>query len=123
MPLRFRTGVGFAILFSIAMGLHFALTDRGLEDHSPRRFKAAGRIILASALIAGWIVGAVFALSHTVVVALLTAFLGGSVLLKVFEEEIPSDRRCSFWWFITGLSVYGALLNRHRWLVQPDWLR
>lgn len=52
-----------------------------------------------------------FAPSHTVVVALLTAFLGGSVLLNVFKEEIPSDRRSSFWWFITGFSVYGRLLS------------
>ena len=34
MPLRLRTGVGFAILFTVAMGLHFVLTDRGLEPAS-----------------------------------------------------------------------------------------
>lgn len=43
MALRLRTGIAFAVLFTIAMGLHFVLTDRGLEEHYPRRFERIGR--------------------------------------------------------------------------------
>ena len=43
-------------------------------------------------------------------VALLTALLGGSILLNVFKEEIPSGRRTSFGWFLTGLVLYAGLL-------------
>ncbi len=43
-------------------------------------------------------------------VALLTAFLGGSVLLNVFKEELPADRGSSFGWFLAGLGLYSALL-------------
>jgi hypothetical protein len=40
LQLTYRTGVAFAILFKIAMGLHFILSERGLEE--PRLRRAAG---------------------------------------------------------------------------------
>jgi hypothetical protein len=110
MPLRLRTGVAFAVLFTVAMGLHFVLTDRGLEEHYPARFGRGGRLALAGALLAGWAAAALFAPSSTLLVALLTALLGGSILLNVFKEEIPTGRRSSFPWFLTGLVLYAALL-------------
>lgn len=110
MALRLRTGVDFALLFTVAMGLHFVLTDRGLEEHYPRRFDTRGRLGLAAALLVGWGLSAVFAPTSTVLVAMLTALLGGSILLNVFKEEIPSNRGSSFMWFITGLTLYSALL-------------
>lgn len=110
MALRLRTGIAFALLFTVAMGLHFVLTDRGLEEHYPRRFDAQGRAALAAALIIGWALSAVMAPTSTVLVALLTALLGGSILLNVFKEEIPSNRGSSFAWFLTGLTLYAGLL-------------
>ena len=110
MALRLRTGIDFALLFIVAMGLHFVLTDRGLEEHYPRRFNLRGRLALAAALLVGWVISAVSAPSSTIVVALLTALLGGSVLLNVFKEEIPSDRSSSFSWFLVGLTLYAVLL-------------
>ena len=53
MAPRLRTGAAFAVLFTIAMGLHFVLTDRNLEERCPRRFRGADRGALAGALIAG----------------------------------------------------------------------
>jgi hypothetical protein len=111
MPLRLRTGVAFAVLFTVAMGLHFVLTDRGLQQHYPRRFRSSGRAALAGALVLGWALSAAFAPSSTLLVALLTALLGGSVLLNVFKEEIPSDRQSSFSWFMIGLTLYAVLLG------------
>lgn len=110
MTLRLRTGIGFAILFTIAMGLHFVLTDRALREHYPRRFARTGRAALAGALIAGWILSALFAPTSTLLVAVLTALLGGSILLNVFKEEIPSNRGSSFGWFLTGMGLYTGLL-------------
>ncbi len=111
MALRLRTGVGFAVLFAVAMGLHFVLTDRSLEEHYPRRFPRSGRILLAAALLLGWGLDALFAPTSAVVVALLTALLGGSILLNVFKEELPSSGRSSYGWFLTGLGFYAALLT------------
>lgn len=110
MPLRLRTGVAFAILFAIAMGLHFVLTDRGLEEHYPRRFGKGGRLGLAAALLVGWGAAALFAPTSALLVALLTALLGGSILLNVFKEEIPSNRASSLPWFLVGLGLYAGLL-------------
>jgi hypothetical protein len=111
MALRLRTGVDFAVLFTVAMGLHFVLTDRGLEEHYPTRFTAGGRLTLAGALLLGWLLSAVFAPSSPLLVALLTALLGGSILLNVFKEELPTTRRSSFGWFVTGLTLYSLLLG------------
>ena len=111
MPLRLRTGVGFAVLFAVAMGLHFVLTDRGLAENYPRRFRAWGRYVLAGALLLGWAAVAVAAPASTTLVSLLVAFLGGSVLLNVFKEELPSTGRSSFGWFLAGLALYAGLLT------------
>ncbi|WP_299166802.1 hypothetical protein [uncultured Arthrobacter sp.] len=110
MALRLETGLLFAVLFTIAMGLHFVLTDRHLEEHYPHRFAASGRVVLAGALLVGWLLSALFAPTSTVVVAILTALLGGSVLLNVFKEELPSNRGSSFPWFLAGMVLYSALL-------------
>jgi hypothetical protein len=42
---------------------------------------------------------------------LLTALLGGSNLLHVVKEELPTTRRSSFGWFVTGLALYALLLG------------
>jgi hypothetical protein len=110
MAPRLRTGVLFAALFTVAMGLHFVLTDRGLAERYPRQFSTRGRVLLAVALVLGWALSAALAPTSALLVAMLTALLAGSILLNVFKEEIPSDRRSSFGWFGTGLAVYSALL-------------
>lgn len=110
MALRIRTGLGFAVLFTVAMGLHFVLTDRGLSERYPRRFRHSGRLLLTGALVAGWVASVLLAPTSTLVVSLLTALLGGAVLLNVVKEEVPSERRGSFGWFAAGLVIYGVLL-------------
>lgn len=110
MPLRLRTGIVFAILFSIAMGLHFVLTDRGLEEQYPRRFRGSGRYVLTVSLLVGWGLAALIAPTNVLVVSVLTALLGGSILLNVFKEELPSQRDSRFSWFVFGLAAYAALL-------------
>jgi MFS family permease len=111
MALRPQTGVAFAVLFAIAMALHFVLTDRSLEEHYPRRFPRSRRLLLAVALLAGWGLDALFAPTSTVVVALLTALSGGSILLNVLKEELPSSGRSSYPWFVVGLAPYAGLLT------------
>lgn len=110
MALRLETGLLFAILFAVAMGLHFVLTDRSLNEHYPRRFGKTGNILLAASLVLGWVVSALFAPTSVVLVAVLTALLGGSILFNVFKEEVPSGKASSFGWFLTGLVLYAALL-------------
>ena len=117
LPTTWRVDGGFAVLFVVAIGLHFVLTDRGLEEHYRQQFdRRLPRLLLASALVAGWAVGALFAPTRTVVVSLLTAFLAGGILLNVFKEEIPSTRRSHFGWFTAGLMLYAVLLGVVTWM-------
>ncbi len=110
MPLRVRTGLAFAVLFTIAMALHFVLTDRGLEEHYGELFDRRSRVLLAAALVLGWLLAAVASPTSVLVVSLLTALLAGSVLLNVFKDEVPASHRSSFGWFVTGVGVYSAIL-------------
>ena len=112
LPLTWRTSVAFALLFTLAMGLHFVLSDRGLEEHYGDRFdRWTPRLLLAAALLVGWGLAALVAPTSGVLVSLLTAFLAGSILLNVFKEEIPSTRRSHFGWFAVGLAGYALLLG------------
>lgn len=55
LPLTFRTGAGFAVLFTVAIGLHFVVTDRGLEEHYAERCdRWTPWPVLAGALLLGW---------------------------------------------------------------------
>lgn len=42
MPPRLPTGILFAVLFTIAMGMHLVLTDRGLQEHYPTAVRSPG---------------------------------------------------------------------------------
>jgi hypothetical protein len=93
------------------MGLHFILSDRGLEENYGALFdRWKPRLFLTGALLAGWVLSVLFAPTRSITVGVLTAFLAGSVMLNVFKEEIPSARRSSLPWFLTGLAAYAALL-------------
>ena len=52
-----------------------------------------------------------FAPTSPVLVAVLTALLGGSILLNVFKQELPSTGRSSYGWFMVGLGLYAGLLT------------
>jgi hypothetical protein len=112
LPLDWRTSIPFAILFTVAIGLHFVLSDRGLEEHYGDRFdRWPPRLLLAGSLLVGWALASLFAPTSSIVVSLLTAFLAGSILLNVFKEEIPSTRRSHFGWFTAGAASYALLLG------------
>jgi hypothetical protein len=120
LPMSWQASVPFAVLFTLAIGLHFVLSDRGLEEHYGSRFdRWPPRLVLAGALVLGWALAALVAPTSAVVVSLLTAFLAGSILLNVFKEEIPSTRRSSFRWFAIGLTTYALLLIAVTALAEP----
>lgn len=109
---NWRVSPAFAVLFTVAIGLHFVLTDRGLEEHYGDLFdRWPPRLLLAAGLVAGWALGALLAPTSTVVVSVLTAALAGGILLNVFKEEIPSTRRSHFGWFLVGVVFYSLLLG------------
>jgi hypothetical protein len=56
--------------------------------------------------------------TSTLLVNLLTALLGGAILLNVFVDELPPERHSSFAWFMAGLVAYAGLLTAATYLTK-----
>lgn len=109
MPIRVEASAPFAIVFTLAMGFHFAINDRGMERHHAKLFAGQGRVVLIGALFAGWLLALVTEPDSVLIVAVLASFLGGSILMNVAKEEVPSDRDSSLGAFFCG-EIVGALM-------------
>ena len=105
MSLRARSSITATVLFTIAMALHFVLTDRKFCRFYNERFNHVGRFILMCALLVGWLCSVIFDPVNVLFAAFMVAFLAGSVLLNVFREELPAAGLTSYCWF-----SFGALL-------------
>lgn len=97
------------IAFSIAMGLHFVVTDHGLYEHHEDTYERAGRYVIAAALVLGWLLSLLITASASVVSALF-AFLAGGVILNVLKGEVPEERESRYGAFVFGMIAYSALL-------------
>ncbi|WP_456272220.1 hypothetical protein [Bacillus sp. AK031] len=106
---RETEGVLNLLLYGIAMALHFIVVDQGLREHHKERYDKMGRWTLAFAIIVGWGIGVVTEIPEALL-ALLFAFLSGSIILNVLKEEIPQERQSSFWAFALGGVGYVILL-------------
>ncbi|URD61851.1 hypothetical protein M8312_04885 [Sphingomonas sp. KRR8] len=106
---REKMTLGSLLFFAVAMALHFLVTDYGLNEDHKSLFRSLGRWILAGTLALGWLIGALTEVGKPVIAA-LTAFLGGGVVLNVLKEEVPSEQQSRFWAFAAGASAYSLLL-------------
>lgn len=96
-------------LYGAAMALHFIVVDFGLREHHKDRYDREGRWVLAAAIVIGWAIGILTEIPEALL-ALLFAFLSGSIILNVLKEEIPEERKSSFWAFAAGGIAYVILL-------------
>lgn len=103
-------GMGALASFTLAMALHFVVNDRALYAHHGSRYLSAGRWVLAVAAIGGALIALIIALPHTLL-AIMTAFLGGGVVLNVLKEELPEEHKSSIGSFVTGAALYAAFLH------------
>jgi len=110
LPSLLTTGFTYGVLFTVAIAAHVLLADRTLAKDHPlvfrRRFRWAG----TAAVIIGGIHAAAFQPISDLTLAVATAYVGGSLLLSVFQEELPDARHSRLGWFTLGLSVMSALL-------------
>ena len=106
---REEQGIMQLTLFAIAMGVHFLVTDYGLREHHKGLWSRIGRWTVVTALILGWVIGAVTEISE-LALGILIAFLGGGVILNVLKEELPEERQSRFSAFTAGLVAYAVLL-------------
>ncbi len=97
------------LLFALAMLLHFLVNDYGLREKHREDYQRIGRWILAVAVVLGWLAGLLVEIPE-VLIAVLTAFLAGGIILNVLKEELPEQRRSRFWPFALGAALYSVLL-------------
>lgn len=97
------------LLFTVAMALHFVVTDYGLVDDHKAVYLSRGRWVLVAAVVAGLGLGYVTEISEAAI-AVLVAFLAGGVILNVLKEEVPSERQSRFWAFALGTAGYAGVL-------------
>lgn len=96
-------------LYTLALGLHFLVTDDGLRRHHRDRYHDRGRWILAAVILGGAALGHLVPV-HDVALHLLAAFLAGGIILNVLKEEVPAERESRIGAFTLGAAAYAALL-------------
>jgi hypothetical protein len=117
MSLRAASSMTATIVFTVAMALHFVLTDRKFCRFYALRFNHVGRFILICALLIGWLCSVIFDPVNVLVSALMLAFLSGSVLLNVFREELPATGLTNYYWFGFGSVLVMFILLLQTWLM------
>ncbi|MCL9683029.1 hypothetical protein [Legionella maioricensis] len=122
MSLRALSSITATILFTLAMALHFVLTDRKFCHFYPTRFNHVGRFLLISALLTGWLCSVIFDPVNVLIAALMVAFLAGSVLLNVFREELPAAGLTSYYWFAFGVVLITLILLLRTWVTAKSYI-
>jgi hypothetical protein len=104
-----RRSLDELVLYAVAIGLHFFVTDYGLRHEHKRAYKRYGRWILAGVILAGWALGMAVQVSEITLLA-ITAFLAGGIVMNVLKEELPAERESRFSAFFLGTAAYAGLL-------------
>ena len=104
-----RIGVVQVTLYTVALAVHYAVNDRGLREHYPRRYHDVGRWLLAGLTFLGALLGLAVDLSEQVT-GLLIAFIAGGLILNTVKEELPDASGSRFGAFVLGAAGYTALL-------------
>ncbi|HWC05486.1 MAG TPA: hypothetical protein VHF87_22245 [Methylomirabilota bacterium] len=96
-------------VYGLAMALHFLIVDHSLREEHGRIYDRGGRWVLATSVLAGWVLGAATPLPE-VVFARLFAVLAGGVVITSLKAELPGEREGRFWPFCLGAAAYAVLL-------------
>lgn len=110
-----EAGIGFSIVFAIVMSLHFLLTDRTLARSHPEIFDRRHLAFITVSLVAGLLAAQVVPPPSPAAVVLPSAFIGGSLLMTTFREELPEPSSARLSWFGLGLGLFSVLLVVLTW--------
>ena len=110
LPSLITTGIGYGILFTLAISAHVLLMDRYAAAHHPQRFRRRNRWIGSAALVLGLLHALILHPVSALTLAMATAFLGGGLLMAVFRDELPDAGQVRLPWLLAGCSGMGALL-------------
>jgi hypothetical protein len=96
-------------LFVFAMGLHLFMLDNELAEQFEGGYEPRGKILLASFVLVGWVLGTADAFPDFLT-SRLFAFVVGGVVITSANEELPVEEGGRFWWFVGGAAFYAILL-------------
>lgn len=122
MSLRALVSIMATALFTVAMALHFVLTDRKFCRFYKKKFSHIGRFFLITALGIGWLCSVIFDPVNVLIAAFMVAFLAGSVLLNVFREELPVGSLANYYWFAFGSLLITFILLLQTWIMKANTL-
>jgi hypothetical protein len=97
------------VLFAFAMALHYFMNDYSLYEAHGNEYNLYAKWFLISCLILGWLTGFMFELSTTAV-ALISAFIGGGVIMNITRHELPSDNPNNLRMFLASAAFYTSIL-------------
>lgn len=110
MPSLVSTGWDYAVLLTSVIFAHTLLADRALARAHPHRFNYETRWVGIVAIVLGLAAAYFLPPASDVALAFATAFLGGSLLMTTFREELPAASRARLPWFLMGTGVMTGLL-------------
>ncbi len=108
------TGLG-VLLYTIALSLHFFISDRSMEEHYQNFYVKYGRYTLAIMPLTGWILSVLFSEGESETYVLL-AFIAGAVLFNVIKDEVPRLGTGKPVFFFVGAFLYSGLILVLPWL-------
>ena len=97
------------LLYSLAMFFHFWIVDHSLRREHGGFYDRFGRWLLASGVLAGWVLGSLGLFSEFLVPTLM-GFIGGGVVINSIKEELPEKGEGRVTPFILGAFGYALLL-------------
>lgn len=96
-------------LFTLAIAMHDFTNDYSLSEAHGEDYKKFGKWALIGSLFLGWSLGQWFILSKTAV-ALVSAFIGGGVIMNVTRHELPKENPNSLGAFLVATFAYSTIL-------------
>lgn len=99
----------YAVYF-VVFSFHFIANNRILHLTHEDMYTKAGRWILALSVILGWVLTETTR-SNELVIAFLSSFLTGGLILNIMNDELPAHKKSSFPAFLGGLILIGILLQ------------
>lgn len=97
------------VLFTFAMALHYFTTDYSLNEKHGKLYKHKEKWLLIASIFLGWLAGYYFDLSETAI-ALISAFIGGGVIMNVIRHELPENKNNDIRAFVLGALFYTFIL-------------
>ena len=118
MPSLLTTGVGYAVLLTIALAAHALIEDRTLARAHPGHFRHRDRWVGILGVVVGFACAVALPPASELVLAVTTALLAGGLLMTTFREELPAASKARLPWFLAGATGMTLLLLGAHWAGQ-----